>query len=161
MNEVRELSDSRRRAGRVRAAKPAEGVMSIDVATEPRSLRCAQVQAREGLPVNRVERTPVGEMRLTRRGRVTVFITGLVAALGVLLLLLSSGSVATGEKGRAAPTKVIMVGEGDTLWDISSEIASATGESDIRRVMADLTKLNGLESGMLRAGQELRVPVLE
>jgi Tfp pilus assembly protein FimV len=89
-----------------------------------------------------------------------VFLVALVVALAAFLVL-SGGSVATSEKGQPVPTEVVVVGEGDTLWAISSDIAAATGETDVRDVMADIEKLNGLDSGMLRAGQELRIPLVE
>ena len=100
------------------------------------------------------------ELRLTRRGRVVVFLLALVAVLAVSVML-GDGSVATSEKGTPAPTEVIVVGQGDTLWAIASDIAADTGEQDVRTVMNQIEELNGLESGMLRAGQELRIPLTD
>ena len=96
-----------------------------------------------------------GAVRLTRRGRLTVFVLALVAVLAVGIVL-AQGSVATGEKGSPAPTRVVMVGSGDTLWDIAAGLAE---DGDVRGVMQQIEDLNALESGSLAAGQKLRVPV--
>ncbi|MEJ7833370.1 MAG: LysM peptidoglycan-binding domain-containing protein [Nocardioides sp.] len=93
-----------------------------------------------------------GAVRLTRRGRLVVFALSLfvILAAGVLL---SSGSVAT---ERPEPTEVVMVGTGETLWDIAAERA---GDGDAREMMAHILRLNSLDSAALDAGQRLRVPV--
>ncbi|WP_243056601.1 LysM peptidoglycan-binding domain-containing protein [Nocardioides sp. SR21] len=96
-----------------------------------------------------------GTVRLTRRGRLVVFVIALLAVLTVGILL-AQGSVATGEKGTPAPTRVVMVGAGDTLWDIASGIAA---DGDVRGMMQEIEDLNALESSSLAAGQKLRVPV--
>lgn len=93
-------------------------------------------------------------VRLTRRGRLVV----LLAALGLVLAVgffLASGSVATRDAGTPEPTRVVMVGAGDTLWDIAADLAD---EGDVRSMMDRIEQLNALESGMLTVGQELRVP---
>ena len=94
-------------------------------------------------------------VRLTRRGRLVVFLAALVAVLAVGIVL-AQGSVATGEKGTPAPTRVVMVGAGDTLWDIAAGIAE---DGDVRGMVHEIEELNALESGMVTAGQKLRVPV--
>ncbi len=99
-----------------------------------------------------------GEVRLTRRGRLLV----LAVSLGVLLfsgLALAAGSVATAEPGAPEATKVLVVGSGDTLWDIASEAAALNGTDDVREMVVDIQQLNDLESGMLQAGQSLLVPL--
>lgn len=95
-----------------------------------------------------------GPVRLTRRGRLVV----LLAALGLVLavaFVLASGSAATRDAGTPEPTRVVMVGTGDTLWDIASGLAV---DGDVRSMMEEIERLNALESGMLVVGQELRVP---
>ena len=100
--------------------------------------------------------TTVGSstVRLTRRGRLVVL------ALGVLLVLtigfvLASGSVATDHPGTPEPTRVVMVGSGDTLWDIAAGIAD---DGDVRAMIDRIERLNALDSGMVVAGQRLVVP---
>lgn len=92
-------------------------------------------------------------VRLTRRGRIVVF----VLALGLLLLIGVVGAGVSGaspEKGSVA-TRSVVVGPGDTLWDLASDAADG---GDIRSMEQRIEDLNGLSSGMLVAGQTLRIP---
>ncbi len=93
-------------------------------------------------------------VRLTRRGRLTILALGLIAVL-LVGVFLGSGSVATEQP---APTTVVQVAPGETMWDIASPLTPA-GE-DVRGVIFDIKRLNGLESSALDAGQRLRVPAL-
>ena len=91
-------------------------------------------------------------MRLTRRGRLVV----LLACLGLVLsvaFLYGGSSVAT---DTPEPTRTITVGQGETLWGIASELAT---NGEVRPMMHRIQKMNGLDSGMLLAGQELLIPV--
>jgi LysM repeat protein len=93
-------------------------------------------------------------MRLTRRGRLVV----LLLALGIVLTVgfaLASGSVATQDAGTPDPTRVVMVGAGDTLWDIAADVAP---EGDTRAMMDEIARLNALDSSMVTVGQKLIVP---
>lgn len=94
-------------------------------------------------------------VRLTRRGRLVVFIGGLllVLALGVLW---GSGSVATEQPGVGEPTLVVQVQPGDTLYDLAARI---TTDGDVNATVERIEDLNRLDSAMLYAGQRLRVPV--
>ena len=96
-----------------------------------------------------------GTVRLTRRGRLVVLALALFAILAVGLVL-ASGSVATDEPGTPEPTRVVMVGSGDTLWGIASDIAD---DGDVRAMIDRIEELNALDSGMVVAGQKLLVPV--
>ena len=102
----------------------------------------------------RVERPST--VRLTRRGRVTVLLLGLALALAGGIFL-GAGSAAT-ERPGAESTRVVQVGTGDTLWEIAAAAAAATGEDDVRTMVDRIEHLNALESGMVLAGQRLRVP---
>ncbi|MBC2931524.1 LysM peptidoglycan-binding domain-containing protein [Nocardioides sp. zg-1228] len=95
-------------------------------------------------------------VRLTRRGRLVVFLTSLFLALAVAFVL-AGGAVGTGEAGQPAPTQIVQVAPGDTLWGIASDIAT---DGDVRAVMTEIERLNALESAGLAAGQKLRVPVV-
>ncbi|MFD2381127.1 LysM peptidoglycan-binding domain-containing protein [Paenibacillus xanthanilyticus] len=58
-----------------------------------------------------------------------------------------------------APTaseQVIVVGSGDTLWAIASEV-KGSGE-DIREVIYSIKQRNGLRERALHAGQSLIIP---
>jgi hypothetical protein len=95
-------------------------------------------------------------VRLTRRGRLAVFLTSLFLVLGVAIML-AGGAVGTGSAGEPIPIEVVTVAPGDTLWDIASEVAS---DGDVRAAMNEIERLNALESTGLAAGQKLRVPVV-
>lgn len=86
-----------------------------------------------------------------------VFIAGLIV-IALASLAFGVSSVATQKAGQPVATETIVVGSGQTLWDIASDIAAQTGEEDVRDVMHEIKQLNALESGMLMAGQLLRVP---
>ncbi len=94
-------------------------------------------------------------VRLTRRGRLVVFVTSLLLVLAVAFAL-AGGAVGTGSAGEPVPTEIVQVTPGDTLWGIASEIAA---DGDVRSMMTKIQRLNALESAGLQAGQKLRVPV--
>ena len=99
-----------------------------------------------------------GELRLTRRGRVVVVLLFLVLLLGSLLALggYSAASDASDARGAAEETRTVVVGEGDTLWDIAAEVA-VPGE-DVRTVVHALQELNALPGPELAEGQRIAVP---
>ena len=100
---------------------------------------------------------PRGEVRLTRRGRFVVFLAALLFVLGAALFL-GATSVATNDAGTDQPTEAVMVGEGDTLWAIASDLAP---DGEVREMVATIKELNALDSAMLVAGQTLYVPVID
>jgi hypothetical protein len=104
-----------------------------------------------GQPVAR----PRSSVRLTRRGRAVVVLLALLAVLAVGVVV-ASGSVATGEAGTPEPTRVVLVGPGDTLWGIASAVAD---DGDVRAMIDRIEDLNALESGSLESGQRLLVPL--
>jgi Tfp pilus assembly protein FimV len=104
-----------------------------------------------------VARRQSSTVRLTRRGRLVVLFLGLALALAAGVFL-GAGSVATERPGTPEPTRIVMVGAGDTLWDIAADAAAATGETDVRAMVTRIERLNALDSGMVLAGQRLRVP---
>ena len=73
-------------------------------------------------------------------------------------IFLGAGSAATERPGTPDPTRIVQVGTGDTLWAIAADAAAATGEDDVRDMVDRIERLNALESGMVLAGQRLRVP---
>jgi LysM repeat protein len=94
-------------------------------------------------------------VRLTRRGRVVV----VVLMLGLLLAALTvfgPHSAATGEAGTPVPTRTVEVGEGDTLWNIASQVAQP-GET--RAMVHQIEELNALTGPGVTVGQEIAVPV--
>ncbi len=94
-------------------------------------------------------------VRLTRRGRLVVFLGTLMLVL-LLGIVWGTGSVATEAAGTPEPTRVVMVGPGDTLYDLAAEATPAGG--DVAAMVERIQRLNALDSGMLVAGQQLRIP---
>ena len=94
-------------------------------------------------------------VRLTRRGRVVVTVLLLGLILGAFVIF-GGQSVATGETGAPVPTRTVVVGEGDTLWAIASDVAD---DGDIREVVHEIEQLNSLPGPVLEIGQEIAVPV--
>ncbi|MGZ4449777.1 MAG: LysM peptidoglycan-binding domain-containing protein [Nocardioides sp.] len=99
-----------------------------------------------------------GDVRLTRRGRGVVLVLALLVLLAAGWLLGGGRSAATEHPGAPTPTRVVMVGAGDTLWDIAAGLA---GDGDVRAMVATIEELNALDSAFVDAGQRLRVPVLD
>jgi LysM repeat protein len=97
----------------------------------------------------------VSTVRLTRRGRLAVFAASLVVLLCIGIAL-GATSVATEKAGTPEPTRVVMVGTGDTLWGIASELAD---DGDVRAMVDRIERLNALDSALVEAGQRLRVPL--
>lgn len=108
-----------------------------------------------GRPVVRGTRAAGGDapLRLTRRGRVVVF----VLALGVGLAGMLGNQVANaGTAAPGVPVQTHTVRAGETLWGIASGLA-APGE-DVRDVVDDLVALNDLPGSGLTAGQQILLP---
>jgi len=95
------------------------------------------------------------QVRLTRRGRLVVFLGTLTIVL-LLGIVWGTGSVATEQAGTPEPTRVVQVMPGDTLYDIAADTTPADG--DVAAMVERIQRLNALDSGMLVAGQELRIP---
>jgi hypothetical protein len=93
-------------------------------------------------------------VRLTRRGRLVVLGLGLAATLGLGLYAASVSAA----NDHPEPTRTVTVQPGQTLWDLSSRAAAATGSGDVRSMMSHLEAINHLDSGSLQVGQHLRVP---
>ena len=100
-------------------------------------------------------RPVAGGLRLTRRGRLVVFVAFLTAALAVVFVVLSGAATGSGERGRPEPVRIVQVEAGDTLWSIATR--AAPGE-DPRDLIDEIEELNSLD-GSLRVGTEIAVPV--
>ncbi len=98
-----------------------------------------------------------GTVRLTRRGRLVVLLGALLVVL-VLGIFWGGGSVATERPGTPEPTLVVTVQPGDTLYGIA---ATVTTDGDVAAMVERIQSINALDSGMLAAGQRIKVPVTE
>jgi Tfp pilus assembly protein FimV len=96
------------------------------------------------------------QLRLTRRGRLTVFVLALLFAATVAFVLAGGSSASDEQGGTPVATERIMVTPGQTLWQIAADRAD---DGEIRQMVDAIEKLNALEEPMLYAGQELFVPV--
>src|SRR5918995_1443991 len=91
-------------------------------------------------PVREERRSTV---RLTRRGRVVVF-AGIALIGAKVAFAVENGA----DKSPASSAHTMVVGDGDTLWDISSKAVAGT-DSSIREMEQRIKELNSLESSML------------
>lgn len=98
---------------------------------------------------------PAGQLRLTRRGRLVLFLGALLAVFVIAFVVMGGSSASTESGGAPAATERIVVAPGQTLWQIAS--AHSDG-GDVRATVDAIEKLNALDSAMLYAGQELFVP---
>ena len=96
-------------------------------------------------------------LRLTRRGRLVVFLTFLAAVLAVGVFALSGSATGSGERGEPVPVTMVQVESGDTLWSIATRVAP--GE-DPRDLIDEIEELNSL-TGSLPVGERIAVPVAE
>lgn len=92
-------------------------------------------------------------LRLTRRGRLVLFVLALVVCAAASLAVTSSGS-ASGT-ARQVPVQYVTVLPGDTLWNIAKDVAPGV---DPRDTVAQIVELNALQGSSLQAGQRLAVP---
>lgn len=95
--------------------------------------------------------TPV-PLRLTRRARLLCSISVLAGAL-LLTGVAAANSDAVGPAGVASAT--VVVGPGETLWQVASEVAPGV---DTAGMVRQLRELNGLGSAPLQPGQVLAIP---
>lgn len=105
-------------------------------------------------PASDAGRVSSGQVRLTRRGRVVVVLTVLLVAL-LAFVALGGGSMATSEAGERPATEVVVVNEGDTLWDIAASVAE---DGQVRSMVHEIRELNNLDSSVVALGQKLHVP---
>ncbi|WP_127793167.1 LysM peptidoglycan-binding domain-containing protein [Agromyces sp. LHK192] len=99
---------------------------------------------------------PRTRLRLTRRGRLVFTTLGaLPLVIWTLVSVLGSGPAAAGGASGGGALQTVTVGAGDTLWELAVMIAP---DDDPREVIADILRINGLESPIVQPGQELALP---
>lgn len=107
---------------------------------------------RSASPVRRARRPP--QLRLTRRGRLVLFLA-LVAVAVAVFTFLAGPAESTGTTHHP-PVDTVVVEPGQTLWGIASDVAP---NEDPRIVIHEILDLNALtDAGSIRAGQPLYVP---
>ena len=95
-------------------------------------------------------------LRLTRRGRVvlTALATIPLVLFALVFALNGGGALASGDSV-SVTFQHVTVESGDSLWTIAERLAP---RADPRDVIADLVRLNGLETAVVSPGQQLAVP---
>ncbi len=93
---------------------------------------------------------PGSTVRLTARGR----LLAVVLLSVVLVVAFSVGSATAHDADSRSPT-VVRVQPGDTFWSIARRAAHG---DDPRDVIAQMQRLNGDSTGVLRTGQEILLP---
>jgi hypothetical protein len=100
---------------------------------------------------------PRTRLRLTRRGRAVVAALAAAPLAAVALAVaLNGGAAAAGGEGEPVVFDHVVVADGETLWGIAETVAPA---ADPREVVHGFMELNGLESAVVQAGDELAVPL--
>jgi len=98
-------------------------------------------------------------LRLTRRGRV-VF-TGLAAlplVIWAFVVVLGAGAAAADVDSAGAVFEYVTVGQGDSLWAIAESIDPS---GDVREVIDEIIRLNGLDDAVVEPGQRLALPLAQ
>jgi Tfp pilus assembly protein FimV len=90
---------------------------------------------------------------LTRHQSLTLRLLILLTGASIVFLLIS-GRVEASTPALEPVTH--QVASGDTLWAIASDLAGP--EDDVRRIVAEIKRLNQMESSSLTVGQSLRIP---
>ena len=94
---------------------------------------------------------------MTRQPTVSLRALAFVLTAVVVLLLLTSAVPAFGGNGEADDAiATYEVRSGDTLWSVAAANTPAGG--DVRRTVAEIRDLSGLDGSTIRAGQTLRLP---
>ena len=90
-------------------------------------------------------------IRISTLTRAVVLLTAVAV---VFFLLLAAGAGAGSE---VRPTELHVVAAGETIWSIAAQHTPAGG--DVRTVVFDIERMNRIEGSMIRAGEQLVVPL--
>jgi nucleoid-associated protein YgaU len=96
--------------------------------------------------------TPI-RLRLTARGKLLV--TVLALAAGMVLAAVVGATADRSSALQLAGENSVVVRPGDTVWDIAVAVG---GDGDVRAVVDEIERLNGLDGAALVPGQTLRLP---
>ena len=108
-------------------------------------------------PASIGEREP--QLRLTRRGRIVFGALATIAvsaALAAAAVFATPHAAASPEGGQAQEFGYVIVSPGASLWEVASGIDQS---ADPRDLVAEIVRLNQLESSGVQAGQPIAVPL--
>jgi hypothetical protein len=95
-------------------------------------------------------------LRITRRGRAVLTV---LIAVPLAIAAIVGGIGAYTADGSNAPASghysYVTVQSGESLWQLAQTVAP---NADPRDVVADISNLNGLGSGVIQPGQRLAIP---
>jgi nucleoid-associated protein YgaU len=91
---------------------------------------------------------------LTRRGQLVLVALAAVVVLAVAGLMSRTSGTAT-QRPEPIGQHSIVVQPGQTLWSIAKDVAP---DRDVREVIYEIRRINGLDSAMVRSGQTLVLP---
>ena len=101
--------------------------------------------------------SPSAGIRLTPRGRIVLLV---LSTLFLFVVVLMSGrftaDAGTTRGSQGVGTGVVVVQQGESLWQIARQIAPA---ADPREIVSAIRELNGLGESTVEAGQSIVVPV--
>ncbi len=134
-----------------------ERVLAQGLAGSARSGQAVSARARTARPVP-VRRSRRDEryvpVRLTRRGKILAqSVLILVAVFTVLGIAASTRASVDGPA--SGPRPAVVVESGDTLWNIAERYAPSLEPRD---AMAEIRRLNDLDSSVVEVGQQLVLP---
>src|SRR3954454_2218852 len=147
---VCEASDGRAAPARRRSDDAPRRVAVRSAAVPAATVPSASTSARRAVP----SRKGSARLRLTRRARQLAFVLALASgvALGSWLGPMIGGDGTL----RLAGGSAVVVQSGDTLWSIADTVAGPG--DDVRAVVDEIQRVNGLRTADLVPGQVLQLP---
>lgn len=97
---------------------------------------------------------PVVRLRITRRGKLVAALALAILVFSIAWLGLGGSAVATDSAG-AGDLQYVTVQSGQSLWDLAHSIAPT---ADPRDVIAELSRLNGIQGSVIHPGEQLAIP---
>ncbi|MGN6324876.1 LysM peptidoglycan-binding domain-containing protein [Pseudolysinimonas sp.] len=95
-------------------------------------------------------------LRITPRGRaVLTLVVAVPLALAAIVGGIGAVKADGSDAARTGHYSYTTVTAGESLWQVAQEIAP---KADPRDVVADISSLNGLDSGVIQPGQRLAIP---
>lgn len=130
----------------------------VTISTPLTATRARAASAEVDCEIRALGRPAPMRLRLTRRGRAvvgslaTLFVVGMLA---IVAMFSGAQAVAAADVG-AAEFGYVVVQPGDSLWQLASDLDP---KADPRDLIAEIVRLNQLDSSGLQAGEAIAVPL--